>query len=147
MIMTFVSKTAATLLTTLFMCFSAFAQSTEAPLELRSGAQAVIDSQISAFRAQDHAKAFSHAAPSLQKIFGSTDRFIGMVKNGYGAIYKARNWDFGRSGMQNDTLYQEVNIIGPFGKNWSALYTMKKGSDGVWRIHGVQMREGNAQST
>ena len=145
--MTLLSKSAAVFAATFLMCSAAFSQNTEAPLELRSGAQAVIDSQISAFRAQDHAKAFSHAAPSLQKIFGSTDRFIGMVKKGYGAIYKARNWDFGRSGMQSDTLYQEVNIIGPNGKNWSALYTMKKGSDDVWRIHGVQMREGNAQST
>ncbi len=147
MIMMLLSKFAAVFTTIFLMCSTVFAQTEEAPLELRTGAQAVIDSQISAFRTQDHAKAFSHAAPSLQKIFGSTDRFIGMVKKGYGAIYKARNWEFGRSGMQSDTLYQEVNIIGPNSKNWSALYTMKKGADGVWRIHGVQMREGNAQST
>jgi len=126
---------------------TAFAQHIEAPLELRSGAQAVIDSQITAFRTQDHVKAFSHAAPGLQKNFGSSDRFIGMVKQGYGAIYGARNWTFGRSGMQSETLYQEVNILGPNGKNWSALYTMRKGADGTWHIHGVQMREGTAQST
>ena len=145
--MTFISKTA-TIFTATFICVaSAFAQTNEAPLELRTGAQAVIDSQISAFRTQDHAKAFSHAAPNLQRIFGSTERFIGMVKQGYGAIYAARNWDFGRSGMQSDTLYQEVNIIGPNGKNWTALYTMKRGTDGDWHIHGVQMRETNAQST
>lgn len=123
------------------------AQTAEAPVELRNGAQAVIDSQMNAFRAQDHNKAFSHAAPTLQKMFGSTDRFIGMVKQGYGAIYRAKNWSFGRSGMQGETLYQEVLISGPNGGDWLALYTLRKGEDGTWRIHGVQMKQGSAQST
>ncbi|MEM8749285.1 MAG: DUF4864 domain-containing protein [Pseudomonadota bacterium] len=126
---------------------AAHAQSEQAPAAQRSGAQAVINSQINAFKTREHDKAFSHAAPNLQKIFGDTDRFIGMVKSGYGAIYGAQNWSFGRSGMQGETLYQEVLITGPNGREWLALYTMKQGSDGVWRIHGVQMKQGQAQST
>ena len=117
------------------------------PAELQTEAQRIIGSQIQAFRSEDHEKAFSFAAPSIQQIFGSTDRFIKMVKNGYGAIYGARNWSFGRGEVRGDALVQEVLIIGPQGRDWVALYTLRKQPDGTWRIAGVQMKQADLQST
>ena len=117
------------------------------PAELQNEAQMIIGSQIEAFRSRDHEKAFSFAAPSIQQIFGSTDRFIKMVKNGYGAIYGARNWSFGRGEVRGDALVQEVLIIGPQGRDWVALYTLRKQPDGSWRIAGVQMKQADLQST
>ena len=126
---------------------TAIAQENDAPREMASGAQGVIDSQIRAFRSRDHDQAFSYAAPNMQKMFGSTERFIGMVKNGYGAIYGAQGWSFGRSRMQAGTLVQEVLITGPQGRQWTAIYMMRQEGDGSWHIHGVQMRQGPGQST
>lgn len=114
---------------------------------LQMTAESVIGGQISAFRAGDHEEAYSYAAPSIRQIFGSTDRFIGMVKKGYGAIYGARNWSFGRGEARGDALVQEVLLVGPQGKDWVALYTLRKQADGSWRIAGVQMKPAELQST
>lgn len=115
--------------------------------EQQSAAQSIIDQQISAFRARDHEKAYGFAAPHLQKMFGSTDRFIGMVRSGYGAIYGARQWSFGRSKVVGQTIMQEVRLTGPNGVDWVALYTMREQPDGSWKIAGVQMKKADALST
>lgn len=124
---------------------SAAAQGTD--LRSNSDAQQVIDNQFNAFRARQHEEAFSYAAPALKKLFGTTDRFIGMVKSGYGAIYAARNWSFGRSRMDSGTLYQEVLLTGPKGGNWVALYALRQQEDGSWKITSVQIRKAVAQTT
>lgn len=111
----------------------------EAPAAMRGQAQSIIDGQFQAFRSRNHEKAFGYAAPTLQKMFGNTDRFIGMVKNGYGAIYDARRWSFGRSRMKDGDIYQEVLVSGPNGKDWMALYTVRKQKDGSWKIGGVRL--------
>lgn len=119
----------------------------EAPAEMRIGGQTVINGQINAFRSKRHDDAFSFADPNIRSVFGSTDRFIGMVKNGYGAIYGARQWSFGRSRFLNGDLFQEVLLTGPNGKEWMALYTLRQQPDGSWKITGVQMKEGVARTT
>ncbi len=78
-------------------------------------AQSVIDSQIKAFRAGENVEAFSYAAPNLQAMFRNHQNFIAMVKQGYGAIYGAQSWTFGRSKIEDGTLYQEMLITGPKG--------------------------------
>ena len=126
-----------------------FAQSgsSEVPLEMKTGAQSIINGQFQAFRDRDHETAFSFASPSLQKIFGSTQRFIGMVKNGYSAIYDAQNWSFGRSRLEGDTIYQEVLVSGPDGRQWAALYQLNKEADGNWKIGSVRILPARTQST
>ncbi|NKB52450.1 MAG: DUF4864 domain-containing protein [Rhizobiaceae bacterium] len=117
------------------------------PSELQTVVQSIIGGQINAFKTRDHEAAFGYAAPSIQQMFGSTDQFIGMVKNGYGAIYGARNWSFGRGEAKGDALIQEVMIIGPQGLDWVALYTLRKQADGTWRIAGVQMKPAELRNT
>lgn len=129
----------------LALAFSIFGQG---PAAADSGkAQQVIDSQINAFRSGQHEEAFSYASPNLRKFFGSTERFIEMVRGGYGAIYGARNWSFGRSRLDERTLYQEVLLTGPKGGNWVALYSLQQQADGSWKITAVHMRKAQAQST
>lgn len=126
----------------------ASAQSSLTPTpDVQAAAEKTIGGQISAFRDRDHIKAFSYAAPGIQKMFGTTDRFITMVKSGFGAIYGARNWSFGRSQTVSGSLYQEVLLTGPQGKDWIALYTLSRQSDGSWRISSVQIKPGKSQST
>lgn len=127
---------------------AAVAQSGPAlPPQLQQIVQSVIDGQIAAFRSGDHDTAFSYAAPSIKQIFGDTDSFIGMVKSGYGAIYGARNWSYGRGESKGDVLVQEVLITGPKGRDWVALYTLRKQPDGSWRIAAVQMKQAAVRST
>ena len=126
-----------------FYCLSANAQT--APLAPE--AQKVIAGQIQAFRAQQHEEAFSYATDNLQRMFGSTERFIGMVRQGYMPIYGAKSWAFERSRMQGDMLLQEVRLVGPKGREWMALYTMERLADGSWRIAAVRMVPATSRMT
>ena len=110
-------------------------------------AQSIIDNQIKSFRTGDFEQAFSHASPNLKKMFGSVDNFIRMVRSGYGPIYGAQSWAFGRSRSISGTLYQEVQLVGPNGNNWTAVYSLQKQADGSWKITAVQMKRGDAQTT
>jgi len=119
----------------------------EAPAEMRARAQTVIDGQIRAFRAERHEEAFSYAAPGIRSVFGSTNRFIKMVKKGYRPIYDARDWQFGRSRMKGADLFQEIALTGPDGRQWVALYTLRQQANGAWKITGVQIKKSLAQPT
>ena len=122
-------------------------QGKEVPGALGDRVQQVISGQINAFKSREHEKAFGFAAPSIRKIFKTTDQFIGMVKGGYGAIYGAQGWSFGRNRIVDDKLYQEVILTGPAGADWVALYTLKKQGDGSWKITGVQLKRAQTSST
>ena len=50
--------------------------------------QAVVQSQLAAFAADDASKAFSFAAPELRKAIGSPAAFMAMVKNSYQVVYR-----------------------------------------------------------
>ena len=108
--------------------------------------QAVISGQIEAFRRGAHDEAFSYAAPTIKGLFGSTDRFITMVRKGYGAIYGSKRHDFGRNRVTRDTIMQEVKLVGPQGRDWVAIYTLRRQPDGSWKIAGVQMIEADTKS-
>lgn len=118
---------------------STMAQANAVPDGAKSGAQSIIDGQFQAFRDRDHPKAFSKAAPQLQQLFGSVERFVAMVKQGYGVIYDAKDWSFGRIKLKDGLLFQEVQVSGPNGRQWTALYTMRQLPDGSWRIAAVQL--------
>ncbi|EFL90353.1 DUF4864 domain-containing protein [Ahrensia sp. R2A130] len=127
------------------------AVSTAAPAFAQSvsfeSAETVIGGQMRAFRARKHDEAFGYASPNIRKMFGNTDRFVGMVKSGYSVIYGAQSWTFGRNRLEGKVMYQEVDIIGPDGFAYAALYTLEKQADGTWRIAGVQVRKGAAVAT
>jgi Domain of unknown function (DUF4864) len=103
----------------------------------------IITSQIDAFKADDGAKAYSFAAPSIQMIYPSSESFMKMVAQGYPQVYRPRSYKF--TGAQLDTAgrpIQKVLFIGPDGKAYSAVYTMQKQPDGSWKIAGcVIVRE------
>ena len=101
--------------------------------------QAVITDQISAFQAQDHERAFSHAAPRIRDIFKTTENFIRMVKGGYSPLYDPDSYLFGRNTELYGEVYQEVIATDKKGKQWQAVYTLKKQPDGSWKITGVKM--------
>ena len=106
--------------------------------------QDVIRGQIEAFRTGDDARAFSFASPNIQRMFGTSDRFISMVKQGYQPVYAPRDFTFGRAVDRDGTVFQEVLVTGPKGKEWIALYTLERQQDGSLRISGCRIAEHEA---
>ncbi|MGF0538126.1 DUF4864 domain-containing protein [Agrobacterium sp. ES01] len=101
----------------------------------------VISSQIAAFIDEDASKAFSFAAPALQKRFGDPRVFVEMVRKSYGAILRPGAYAFGKSHVDDDKshAFQVVLISEPDGKEWAALYEMERQTDGRYAISGVRI--------
>jgi hypothetical protein len=108
----------------------------------REAARAVIMRQQDAFRHDDAAAAYAEAAPAIRSIFGSPETFIGMVRQGYGAVYRNRRFEFGTDEeMPDGSLAQGVRIQDQDGADWEALYTLERDVDGAWRITGCRLRK------
>jgi hypothetical protein len=121
-------------------------ESTVAPTD-RAAIKGVIERQIAAFAADDAAAAFSFATPFIQNQFGSPERFMRMVREGYQAVYRPRSLSFRETGRVGDTVVQEVDLIGPDGLGARALYFMQRDNDGSWRINGVTLTPDGEKET
>ncbi|MFD2264163.1 DUF4864 domain-containing protein [Lacibacterium aquatile] len=95
-----------------------------------------IERQLEAFRSNDGAAAFALAAPKIQASFGSPDRFIGLVKEGYSPVFKAKSVMYGRLVKNEDATLQLVHLVDNRDRPWLALYIMEAQADGSWRIAG-----------
>jgi ketosteroid isomerase-like protein len=101
--------------------------------------QAVISHQIEAFRRDDGAAAFSFAAPNIREMFQTEANFMGMVARGYQPVYRPRDVQFGELANVDGVPTQTVELIGPDGLAYTALYSMEKEPDGSWKIAGCQI--------
>ncbi|MEM1200542.1 MAG: DUF4864 domain-containing protein [Pseudomonadota bacterium] len=99
--------------------------------------QRIISSQISAFKRDDAAKAYSFASPSIKARFTSSSMFMSMVKTGYPAVYRAQSFSFEGLSSELGDPTQRVKLIGPEGATWLALYGFQRQPDGSWRISAV----------
>lgn len=105
----------------------------------RAAGQIVIDRQIEAFRRDDAAGAFSFASPTIREMFGSDERFMAMVRDGYKAVYRQRSYEFGPVRDVDDGFEQAVRIQDNEGVDWDAVYTLQRQPDGSWRISGCRL--------
>ncbi len=101
--------------------------------------QSVIEGQIQAFRADDGEAAYSYAAPSIKRMFPNPDIFMSMVRQGYQPVFRPRSYAFSPTREVNGVILQEVAVIGPKGQPWTALYTLERQADGMWKITGCQL--------
>ncbi len=130
-------------LTAIFASILAFilpahAQSTADKSALQ--AQSVISDQLSAFIEGDGVRAFSHAAPTIKQRFQTPERFMNMVEQGYGPIYRSSTYDFGRNSINGNQIVQELILTDQKGNTWQSIYVLRKQADGSLKIMGVQMR-------
>jgi ketosteroid isomerase-like protein len=102
----------------------------------RATIKAVIGDQMAAFRRDDASAAFGFAAPNIQDMFGTPERFMTMVRDGYQAVYRPAEVRFGALVRIEDRLTQLVHVVGPDGVPRLALYFMERQPDGAWRISG-----------
>ncbi len=104
--------------------------------------QRIITGQITAFRADDGPAAYDFAAPVIKNFFPSPEIFMQMVKQGYPQVYRPQSYNFAETLLDpTGRPTQNVTIIGPDGKTYTAIYTMEKQPTGAWRIAGCAVVE------
>ena len=101
-----------------------------------AGIRAVIEDQIAAFRRDDAAGAFFHAAPGIKAMFGTPENFLAMVRSGYQPVYRPRSYAFEPLEADAGGFVQRVRVVGPDGGNWVATYTLERLPDGSFKITG-----------
>jgi hypothetical protein len=105
--------------------------------------QAVITSQIEAFKRDDATTAFSFAAPSIQKQFHTPGEFMHMVRTGYSAVYRPGSLRFLDHFVVSGQVVQPLEIVTSNDEVVVAFYIMERQPDGTWRIAGCKL-EGSA---
>jgi len=105
----------------------------------RAAIRSVIESQMAAFLKDDAVQAFSFANPMIQRMFGSPERFMSMVREGYAPVYRPSDVTFGALELVEGQWIQAVSVVGPDGQPALALYTMEKQADGSWLIAGCSL--------
>lgn len=100
--------------------------------------EATIGAQLEAFKADDFEQAFTYAAPNIQGIFQTPDRFGAMVRNGYPMVWRPGAVRYLELREIQGALWQRVEITDAQGDLHWLDYRMAQ-IDGEWRIAGVQV--------
>lgn len=100
--------------------------------------EAVIGDQIAAMKADDFAKAFTYASPTIQGLFGTPDNFGTMVKQGYPMVWHPAGVKYLQLRDVAGGLWQRILVTDAGGKVWMLDYRMVQ-VDGAWRIDAVQI--------
>jgi hypothetical protein len=99
-------------------------------------ARTIVSAQLDAFAKDDAKRAFSYAAPSIRKTFGTPERFLAMVRAGYPVVYRAAGVTFLVPVRVERDLVQGVHLVDDDGVLWLATYRLERQRDGSWRIAG-----------
>ena len=105
----------------------------------RQAVQWVIDSQISAFRADDSQSAYSFAAPNVRNVFPTDEMFISMVQRDYMPLYRPVSYRFGRSSLEAGEVLQELLVTDGERQLWQIIYTLEQQEDMSWKVSNVLM--------
>ena len=106
--------------------------------------ETLIREQIAAFGKDDGERAFTYAAPDIQKRFGDPVSFMAMVRKSYAAVYRPKSLNFLQpswpAGQGEGVVLQGVEITDSSGGFWVATYQVERQTDGEWRIVGCALR-------
>jgi hypothetical protein len=97
-------------------------------------ARMLIEAQLAAFAADDAARAFSYAAPAIQTIFGTPERFLSMVRDSYPVVYRPASVSFLQPEWVGGKLVQRVQMVDAAGAPWMVVYELERQNDRSWRI-------------
>lgn len=101
--------------------------------------EAVIAEQIEAFKVDDFDRAFTFASPTIQGMFGTSENFGMMVRQGYPMVWRPADVQFLQAETRDGALWQDVMIRDAQGRTHILGYQMIEGEDG-WKINAVQLR-------
>lgn len=99
----------------------------------------VIQAQLDAFARDDAQRAFSYAAPGIRKMFGTPERFLAMVREGYPVVYRPASVGFLAPEANGATVIQAVEMADREGTLWVAVYQLERQRGGAWRITGCEL--------
>ncbi|MBZ4688964.1 MAG: hypothetical protein JG765_215 [Cereibacter sp.] len=102
------------------------------------GIEATIRNQFDAFLAEDAARAFTFASPSIKQMFGSADRFGMMVQNAYPMVWQPSDVKMLELREVAGALWQRVMVRDAAGEIHMLDYQMIETAEG-WQINGVQL--------
>jgi len=105
----------------------------------------VIQSQLDAFARDDFETAFTFASPIIQGLFGTPDRFGGMVVRGYPMVHRANKVDFLDLRNIAGAYFQQVRVRDVQGRTHVLEYQMQRFGS-VWKINGVRLLKVNELS-
>lgn len=98
--------------------------------------EGVIADQLQAFNDRDLDRAFGHASPMIQRLFGGPENFGIMVERAYPMVWDNRNARFLQQREEAGSVFQSVLIEGASGGSYVLVYKMIQTPDG-WLIDGV----------
>ena len=123
--------------------FGSCAQASEPlPPDDRASVRLVIEGQLAAFAADDAEQAFSYASETIQATFMTARNFMDMVRIAYPVVYRPASLSFQVPVMKNAEVWQTVQMRDATGMDWTALYTLKRQADGIWKINGCVLQRG-----
>ena len=114
------------------LCLARPVAAQEAPI------RSTIQSQIEAFQADDFARAFTFASPTIKGMFGTPENFGAMVKQGYPMVYRPAEVQMMDLREVAGNLWQRVRITDQAGAGWFLDYMMIETAEG-WQINAVQI--------
>ena len=113
----------------------------------RKAIEETIRQQLDAFGRDDAEKAFGFATPDIQRMFGSSDNFLYMVRESYEPVYRSAGVQFVRLETVDGQWVQTVQLVDGEGRVWRALFTMKRQPDKTWKVGGCQLVQTSALAT
>ncbi len=97
-----------------------------------------IQSQMEALQADDFARAFTFASPTIKGMFGTPETFGAMVKQGYPMVYRPSQVQMMDLREVAGNLWQRVHVVDQAGAGWYLDYMMIETAEG-WQINAVQL--------
>lgn len=107
--------------------------------------QRLVRAQLAAFAADDAPRAFSYASASIQKMFGTPEQFLEMVRSSYPVVYRPASVAFLTPKPDATGVVQPVHMTDAEGASWIALYRLVQLKDRSWRIAGCVLATSTAQ--
>ena len=105
----------------------------------RAATRSAVEGQIEAFRRDDAPGAYAFAAPGIQSIFPSDERFLEMVREAYRPIYRPRTFEFGPVRETETGMERALRVQDSEGVDWDAIYSFERQPDGSWKISGCSL--------
>jgi len=112
----------------------------------RAAVRLVIEKQLAAFADDEAEQAFAFASPKIQEMFITARNFMDMVRIAYPVVYRPASLSFQVPYLDGGEVWQVVEMRDAAGMDWTALYTLLRQADGVWRINGCVLRRGLGQA-
>jgi hypothetical protein len=109
--------------------------------------RAVIEAQLDAMAADDEARAFSFASPSIRMQFDDASSFMTMVRQGYPMLIRPTETLFSQPRTVEEDAMQVVRLRDRDGRPWLATYDLQRQPDRTWRINGCLVEPDHTDDT